>query len=416
MLPGEVDVAIVGAGAAGVGAARALAASGCSTLILEATGRVGGRARTETLAGAPLDLGCGWLHSAERNGWRAIAEASGIAVDRRRAAWGKQFRDLGFTAEEQRAAGAAFAAFDQRLRDDPPASDCAADALPPGGIWNAYLQALSGYINGVRLEQLSVADYLAYDDAASENNWRLPGGYGALVAASLPPAVPLALAAPVQAIAIDDRSLSVQTRRGAVRARAVIVTVSTGVLATGGLRLPSALDDHCQAAANLPLGLADKLFLALDNADALPADQHLIGDPRDPATGSYYLRPLGYSVVECFFGGEGAERVEREGLDGAAAFANEQLRHLLGSGLRTRLLCGSAWGHDPAFLGSYSHALPGRRAARETLARNWDQRIWFAGEATSPTDFSTAHGALASGEAAAQQVIEALRPAPPPSA
>lgn len=411
MLPADVDVAIIGAGAAGVGAARGMAGSGLSTLILEATGRVGGRARTETLAGAPLDLGCGWLHSAERNGWRAIAEADGVTVDRSRAAWGKQYRDLGFTADEQATAGQAFEAFDARIRADPPASDCAADALPAGGEWNGYLQALSGYINGVRLEQLSVADYLAYDDASTETNWRLPGGYGTLVAASLPAGVPLALAAPVQAIAADDAALTLRTPRGEVRARAAIVTVSTGVLASGGLRLPAALDDHCQAAADLPLGLADKLFLALDDPDALPADQHLIGAPRDPATGSYYLRPMGFPVIECFFGGEGAERIEREGLDGAAAFAKEQLRRLLGPGLSTRLLCGSAWGHDPAFLGSYSHALPGRRAARVALAQCWEQRIWFAGEATSPTDFSTAHGALATGEAAARQVIDALRPA-----
>lgn len=413
MLPSHVDVAIIGAGAAGVGAVRMLAGSGLSTLILEATARVGGRAHTGRLGGHPLDLGCGWLHSAERNGWAAVAAGRGVAIDRSRAAWGKQYRNLGFAPQDQEAAGEAFGAFEDRLRQDPPASDCAADALPPGGEWNAYLQALSGYINGAGLEALSVADYLAYDDAASDNNWRLPDGYGALVAGSLPP-VPLALATPVSAIT-EGAALTLSTPQGDVSARAAIITVSTGVLAAGDLRLPPALDDHLQAAADLPLGLADKLFLALDTPDAVPADQHLLGDPHDPATGSYYLRPFGYPVVECFFGGEGAERIEREGLDGAARFAVDQLTRLLGPRLGLRLLGGSAWGQDPAFRGSYSHARPGRRAARATLARSWDQRIWFAGEATSPADFSTAHGALATGEAAAREVIASLRPVRPPA-
>lgn len=413
MLPSQVDVAIVGAGAAGVGAARVLAGGGLSVLMLEATARVGGRAHTAAMAGVPLDLGCGWLHSAERNGWTAIAGTAGVPIDRTRAAWGRQYRDLGFSPADQAAAGEAFAAFDRRLRTAPPDSDRAADALEPGGPWNGYLQALSGYINGVRIEQLSVADYLAYDDAASEANWRLPGGYGALVAASRPPQVPLALATPVTAIDVDGPGLTLRTPRGDVTARAAIVTVSSAVLAAGTIRLPAALDDHLHAAADLPLGLADKLFLALGDPGRLPPDQHLLGDPRDPATGSYYLRPFGYPVIECFFGGEGAEHVEQKGLDGAARFAIDQLTRLLGPGLQLRLLGGSAWGGDPAFRGSYSHALPGRRAARARLAQAWDRRIWFAGEATSAADFSTAHGALAAGEAAARAVTDALRPAPP---
>ena len=60
----EVDVVIVGAGAAGVAAARRLAPSGLSVILLEASGRVGGRAWTYDVAGLGVDLGCGWLHSA----------------------------------------------------------------------------------------------------------------------------------------------------------------------------------------------------------------------------------------------------------------------------------------------------------------------------------------------------------------
>jgi monoamine oxidase len=125
----DVDVAIVGGGAAGIGAARRLAASGLSTLLLEATSRLGGRGWTQDISGIPLDLGCGWLHSADRNAWAGIAAAAGITIDRRDPAWGFQYGDLGFTPAEQAAANHAFAAWVQRLATTPPAGDRAADAL-----------------------------------------------------------------------------------------------------------------------------------------------------------------------------------------------------------------------------------------------------------------------------------------------
>lgn len=402
----EVDIAIVGAGAAGIGAARRL--HGRDVLLIEASDRVGGRAWTLETQGLPLDLGCGWLHSAERNPWVPIAERAGFTIDRSTSAWGEQWRDLGFAPAEQEAAGAAFAAWDARLREDPPPSDRAADALPPDGEWNAYIEALSGYINGTGLADLSVADYRAYDDAASECNWRLPDGYGTLVASQLPP-IPLALSTPVRRIRDEGDGLVLETPRGEMRARVAIVTVATPVLATGGIRLPARYDDRCHAAAHLPLGLANKLFLRLADPHAVPAEHHLLGNPRTARTGSYYLRPFGRPLVECFFGGSGAADLEAEGIDATAAFAREELGALLGSDIARglRLVAASAWGQADGFGGSYSHALPGHADARATLAAP-DDGLLFAGEACSRTDFSTAHGALATGEAAAAAALALL--------
>ena len=109
------DVVIIGGGAAGIGAASRLAASGLSTLLLEASQRIGGRAWTVNVAGQALDLGCGWLHSADRNPWVDIAEASGFIVDRSSPAWGQQYRDLGFPQDEQDAADKAYEAWYERL-------------------------------------------------------------------------------------------------------------------------------------------------------------------------------------------------------------------------------------------------------------------------------------------------------------
>src|SRR5271166_5486289 len=107
----EQDVVVVGAGAAGVAAMRRLATSGLSSMLLEATARVGGRAWTRDIAGMRLDLGCGWLHSADRNPWTRIAEGAGFVVDRRAPAWGRQYDDIGFSQIEQAAARRAYAAW-----------------------------------------------------------------------------------------------------------------------------------------------------------------------------------------------------------------------------------------------------------------------------------------------------------------
>ncbi|MDB5721941.1 MAG: FAD-dependent oxidoreductase [Alphaproteobacteria bacterium] len=405
----QVDVLIVGGGAAGIAAARRFQGEQLSFLLVEASDRLGGRAFTRKLAGMELDLGCGWLHSADRNPWAKLAQESGIAIDRTPPAWREQFAELGFSLAEQREAAEAFAAFDRRLRDSPPASDCAAEALEPGNRWNCYLEALSGYINGAELSQLSVADFLAYEDRETEVNWRLQGGYGALIS-SAADGLPVSLGSPVGWIDRRGSLLEAHTPNGSIGAKMVIVAVPTNVLAREGLRFDPPLPEKTEAAADLPLGLANKAFLQLDRPEPFEPDTQLIGDPRNPATGAYYLRPFARPVIECFFGGAGARALEAEGEGAALAFAVDQLVGLLGSDMRRRLtpLAESRWGSEPLFGGSYSHALPGEAACRAILAAPVENRIYFAGEACSRSDFSTAHGAYQTGVAAAEAVLVAL--------
>ena len=410
----HADIVIVGAGAAGIGAARRLAAADFSVLVLEAMARPGGRAWTQEAAGVPLDLGCGWLHSGDRNPWTRIAEQAGFTVDRGPVAWGTQYHDLGFPPAERAAARQAFARWSERLVTMPPASDRAADALEPDGAWTAYLQAMSGFISGDELERISVADYTAYDLASTGCNWRVPAGYGALITSSLPRQVKLRLSTPVRAIGLDGRGVTLETPAGTIRSRAAIITVSTAVLAGDTIAWPSALGPWRDAACRLPLGHNEKLFLEIVGSGPFAPESHVLGDPRDPATGAYYIRPFGWPVIECYLGGVGARAAAANGPGAAFARAIDQLVGLFGSAARRHLkpLVASDWTRTREVGGAYSHALPKQAPARGELAAPFDDRLFFAGEATHVTDFSTAHGAYESGLRAAEEVIAALAPRP----
>lgn len=405
----EVDVAIVGAGAAGIAAARRLAREPLSVLVLEAGDRIGGRARTAIAGGYPLDLGCGWLHSADRSPLPEVAGQLGYAVDRTPPPWGEQVGHQGMSAAEQMAFGAAYDGWEQRVlaaTEDGPADRF----LEPDGRWNPLIEALSGWINGVETGGLSTRDYAAYTNAATDENWRVPRGMGAMIAAA-GAELPVELGCAVTGVALSGSGVVLSTAAGPVTARVVIVTISTALLAAGAIRFDAAAAPWLEAAAALPLGLADKCVLVFAEPGMFPPDSHLFGRIDRRETGSYHLRPFGRPLIEMFVGGALAEQLEQDGERAFAGFAIDELADLIGSDMRRLLkpVAATRWRANSLALGSYSHARPGNADARAALARPCEGRLFFAGEATSPQDFSTAHGAWTSGEAAAEQVIAALR-------
>jgi len=409
-LPSSVDVAIVGAGAAGLGAARALQGSGLSAIVLEARDRIGGRAHTIVPApGIVFDLGCGWLHSADKNAFVPIAGQLGFEIDRTRPPWREQSFDKGFPLEERQDFFAALDEFYGRLEraaeDD---TDTAASRyLEPGNRWNPMLDAISTYVNGCELDAVSVHDFDAYED--TEINWRVPRGYGALIAAYGRPCT-IALNTQVWRIDHSGQPIRIETSKGTLTAAQVIVTVPTDLIANESIRFHPELPAKVDAACGLPLGVDDKVMLALDDPrDTLPKDGNLRGATMRTKMGSFHLRPFGRPCIEGFFGGTFARELEDAGDGAFAAQAIDEIVALLGSDYRRKLkpLAESRWARDPFALGAYSHALPGHAEARAVLAAPADDRLFFAGEATSPNFFSTAHGARDSGERAAREAMAA---------
>jgi monoamine oxidase len=406
----EFDVVVIGAGAAGLAAARRIATAPLSLHVREARDRAGGRGWTvKDPSGLPIELGCGWLHSADVNEWCSIAATLGFALDRTRPQWRTQWRNLGFPPADHDDFRATLERFWDRLDSGGDSEkDVPGDTfLEPGGRWNGLINAISTYMNGVELDGLSARDFWRYRDTGI--NWRVVEGYGTLIA-SLADGLDISFACPAETIDHGGRRIRIATPRGDIEARAVIVTVPTDVLAAGVPRFAPELPDKIAAAHALPLGIADKVYLRLTGGEDIPKDAHLYGAIDRVDTGSYHLRPLGRPLVEGYFGGEFARELEREGEAGFASFAVDQLAALMGNDIRKRLalIAASNWVRDPWARGSYSRARPGHADAREVLAATVDQRLFFAGEACSREDFSTAHGAYRSGVVAAEQAISAL--------
>jgi len=410
-LPSEVDVAVIGAGAAGIGAARRLVDSGgVSVLVLEARDRVGGRVHTIAPTGFACDRGAEWLHSADRNPLTAIAERLGFAVHRRPPEWTMRLRRSGATVADEADWLATREAHRRRLRiaaaraDDGPL----ASVVVPGGRWNQLLDATSSWGNGAELDLVGIKDNVRYEDSGV--NFRLGEGYGRLFA-RLAEGLPLALETAVTRIDHGGRAIRVETAHGTMTAARVIVTVPTSIIAQQKLRFDPRLPDKLTAAYGLPLGLADKLFIALDGAvPSVGADEFLVGSTTRRETASYQIRPLDRPAIYCFFGGRWAAALEREGEAGMFDFAAGELAHILGSDIRRHIapLAATAWRSDPWALGSYSYALPGHADDRAILAAPVDGRLFFAGEATCPNFFSTAHGAWISGVTAADAALASL--------
>src|SRR5208282_5760034 len=244
----EFDVVVVGAGAAGLAAAKRLVAARLKIMVVEARDRLGGRAlTTHPMPGIALDLGCEWLHSADRNPWTGIARKLGFTIDEKLPDWGSRVawrQGKAADADWRKARDEFYARLDQA--SEAPGDRAAVELLESGNRWNPLLRAISTWANGAELDQVSVKDYGRYDP--TDVNWRVLEGYGALVA-RYGEGLPVSLGTTVTRIDHGGIRIRVETGRGDLLARAVIITLPTNVLASGAVGFFPALPGKLAAAA-----------------------------------------------------------------------------------------------------------------------------------------------------------------------
>jgi monoamine oxidase len=225
--------------------------------------------------------------------------------------------------------------------------------------------------------------------------------------------VPVEVATPVTAIDWSGKHVSLNTPRGVLHAKAVIVTASTNVLAGGHIRIAPALPPEILAALEaVPVGVAEKVALRLDRPlNGVPPNAFATISLWGDSPLNFYLNPFGHPIVHAALGGRFARDLEAQGEAAMIAFARERLVAAYGSDMTKRIAGATAthWVSDPFIRGGYSYARPGRADLRRRLAEPFSDRLFLAGEATSEDAFSTAHGAHLTGIRAAEQALRAIK-------
>ncbi len=404
------DVVIVGAGAAGIAAARWLRANGSSALLLEARDRVGGRAHTDNSTfGMPLDRGCAWLHSATENPWAVIARDLGLSIIKQSPDWRRRVGAKLRSPEELATLGRELEQnFSLASRAAAEGRDVSMSELIPDNAVRAQFDAIMTWYIGIESDSVSSLDVARFEDA--EINWAVREGLGSVVARAAE-GLEVSLATPVQTIDWRGQGVTLRTVAGSVDARAVIVTAPTSVLAQDGIRFEPALPAPMQQALHdVPLGIANKVFFRMQPG-ALPYEgtTHFIGTDQRSHTCSYQVRPAGQEALLAYFGGRFAQDLEKRGE--LEQFALEELAGIFGGEFVRKITASLTvgWSEDPCSRGSYSAARPGRAHMREVLSQPIGERIFFAGEACSVEHFGTIHGAWESGVRAAGKALRVLQ-------
>ncbi len=405
------DLAIVGAGAAGLAAMRTARELGLDAVMLEASHRIGGRGYTEEIApGIGFDLGCHWMHSASLNPWVAVADRLGFTY--RKGTFSRQLfadghwlgekemaeADVFWEAREAALAAAARAGGGQSIAD---VTDYDSPWAGLGDYWTSIATSADP-------DQVAVEDLAAYND--TDENWPLREGFGALIA-RYGADLPVKLNCAVQRIEWGGPEARLHTAKGTVTAKRVLVTVSTGILGAGDIGFDPVLPQWKQAAiAGLPLGTHNRIGFLFD--------RDLFGDApvgggvklRDGSFSGVNLRPFGDPWAVVYTGGRHAVWLEKAGQAAAIDLGRQVMTEILGNDAVkhiTRSIV-TAWHGDPWVKGSYSAALPGQQHQRRELAKPIDDRLFFAGEACSHEFMATAHGAFITGRAAARAVAASL--------
>ncbi len=420
-LPREVDVVVVGAGAAGIAAARRIVAAGRKVLVVEAAARPGGRCVTDTDSfAAPFDRGARFLYNPDTNPVARQARSVGIdivpAPPGQRIRIGRRNARARETEDYLATLVRASRAIDEAGRGKVDVA-CAA-ALPKDlGEWGATIDFVLGpYASGTDLKDLS-----ALDESRAPDRNVLAGarqGLGTLLARLAAP-LPLLTSTPVSRIVWNGRDTGVETAAGRIAAKAVILTVSTNVLGSGAIKFsPELPKRQLDAAGKLGLGSSERIALQFKgNPLGLSRDELLIEQSSGPRTAALYANIAGSSLCTVDVAGGFGRELSAQGDAAMQAFALEWLGKLFGSEITKAVerQAVTRWNANPYVLGAMSAAAPGAQPMRKVLGQPLGNLL-IAGEATSEDFWGTVQGAWDSGERAADIALKRLGPVKEPEA
>jgi monoamine oxidase len=412
-LPREADIVVIGAGAAGIAAARRIMAANRKVIVIEAMGRVGGRCLTDTATfDIPFDRGARWMHNPDTNPMIRLARSAGLDVSPaplgQKIRIGRRFARAGETEELLAALVRANRAIDDASHGKFDVS--CASALPKDlGDWAGTADfVLGANATGKDLKDLSVADKVRAQDRNAAIACRQ--GLGTLIA-KLGEQVPLALSTPASRVAWSGRDVTVETPAGRIAAHAAIVTVSSNVLAAGNIKFtPDIPRRQLDAAAKLSLGSYDRIALQLPgNPLGLARDDIMIEQSHSTRTALLFANMGSSSLCVIDVAGSFGRDLSSQGEPAMVAFAVEWLTKLFGSEWAAAVKKSSAtrWNAAPFVQGAMSAAAPGAQPSRKVLTEPIGC-MFLAGEATHETLWGTVDGAWESGERAADAALQRI--------
>jgi len=422
-LPREADIVVVGAGAAGIAAARRIQAANRKVIVVEAANQVGGRCITDTASfDVPFDRGARWMHNPDTNPVIRLARSAGLEIitapSGQKIRIGRRNARAGETEDFLATLVKANRALDEASRRGD--ISCAA-ALPKElGDWSGTVEfTLGANFAGKDLKDLSVVDKVR----AGDHNvvFACRQGMGTLIA-KLGEQLPVSLSTPVNRITWSGRDVSVETPAGKIAARAVILTVSSNVLASGNIKFaPDIPKRMLDAASKVSLGSYDHIALQMPgNPLGLARDEVLIEQSKSNRTALLLANMGGSSLCSIDVAGSFGRDLSAQGEAAMVAFAKEWLTNLFGGEAVAvaKKASASRWNASPYVMGAMSAAAPGGQASRKILTEPLGA-LFLAGEATHETLWGTVDGAWESGERAADAALRrigAIKDAEPVSA
>lgn len=411
-LPREADIVVIGAGAAGIAAARRIIAANRKVIVVEAASQIGGRCQTDTTTfDVPFDRGARWMHNPETNPMIKLARSAGLEINTapsgQKIRIGRRNARAGETEEFLAALVRTNRAIDEASRKGDVA--CASVLPKDLGDWAGTAEfVLGASFSGKDLKDYSVGDKVRAQDRNTAIACRQ--GLGTLIA-KLGEQVPLSLSTPANRIAWGSRDVTVETPAGKIAARAAIVTVSSNVLAAGNIKFtPDIPKRTLDAAAKLSLGSYDRIALQMPgNPLGLARDDIVIEQSTSARTALLYANMGSSSLCVIDVAGSFGRDLSAQGEQAMVAFAREWLTKLFGSDAAAAVKKSSAtrWNAAPFALGAMSAASPGGQASRKVLSEPIGC-MYLAGEATHETLWGTIDGAWESGERAAEAALRRI--------
>jgi monoamine oxidase len=415
----QTDVIIIGAGAAGLSAAKELGKQGISFIVVEASHRIGGRAYSEEIApDVWFDLGCAYLVAGpdaknlidESNPFIDFAKNQGAVIEEYQYDSHYIYNGTPLDENEVKAQEAYYEECEEAIRSIVVGGDdCAISEIIDleSPYATPYIDMMAVTVPK-DLDEASAADF--YYGVEEYEDFITLGGYGNLVA-QWGSDVEVSLNTKVESVDWSGKDVLVNTVKGSIRARCLISTVSTGVMAAQHIRFEPRLPDwKIEAFQEVPMGAENKIGV------------HFSKDVFDPGASGYYqswssdaqgayidVNLLSTNVVTVFMGGRFSIWMEKQGQQAAHEFAVDRIAEIFGNDIRqsvSRTIV-TAWVTDPWTLGSYASAVPGQFHQREALPLPVDNKLFFAGEATARAN-GTCTGAYWSGVRAAREVAEVL--------